>query len=349
MAAVLAGCGTPGAPLPPSLNLPDRVTDLSAERVGDQVTLTWTMPKRNTDKIPLKVDIDVDVCRAEAKGHCQFIGHLRLAPNADGTFIENLPPALATGAPRVLYYYVELKNNRGRSAGPSDAGPVVAGQAPAALTGLAAEVRKVGVVLRWDPADAAADVRLRRTLLTPPTAEKHPGRLPEPAQPLEENLWIDSSKANAARALDPHIEFGNTYEYRAQRVIHIPIAGETLELDGALSPPVRVDARDIFPPAEPTGLAAVAVAPDASQGIESSIDLSWEPDTEADLAGYEVYRREDTTPWERISGDQPVVGPTYHDAHVLPGHTYRYAVSAVDHAGHESGRSSEASETVPKS
>ncbi len=53
-ALVVAGCGMPGAPLPPSLNLPDRVGDLSAVRTGGQVALTWTMPTKNTDKMLLK-------------------------------------------------------------------------------------------------------------------------------------------------------------------------------------------------------------------------------------------------------------------------------------------------------
>ena len=60
-----------------------------------------------------------------------------------------------------------------------------------------------------------------------------------------------------------------------------------------------------------------------------------------------AHRAEDQTPWQRVSGDQPAFGPSFHDAHVLPGHIYRYAVSAVDKQGHESGRSEEASETVP--
>jgi hypothetical protein len=50
----LSGCGTEGAPMPPSLKLPDPVTDLAAIRAGNQVSLTWKMPKKNTDKLLLK-------------------------------------------------------------------------------------------------------------------------------------------------------------------------------------------------------------------------------------------------------------------------------------------------------
>ena len=94
--------------------------------------------------------------------------------------------------------------------------------------------------------------------------------------------------------------------------------------------------------------AAVATAADSASGTPASIDLSWQPDTDADLAGYEVYRREDATPWRRISGSQPIVGPAFHDAQVVPGHSYRYGVSAVDQGGRESSRSDEAQETVPE-
>ena len=53
----LAGCGMPGAPQPPSLDLPERVGDLSAVRTGRQVTLTWHMPKRDTDKLLLRGNV----------------------------------------------------------------------------------------------------------------------------------------------------------------------------------------------------------------------------------------------------------------------------------------------------
>ena len=36
----LAGCGTQAAPQPPSLNLPDRVTDLAANRSGIRTSST---------------------------------------------------------------------------------------------------------------------------------------------------------------------------------------------------------------------------------------------------------------------------------------------------------------------
>jgi hypothetical protein len=342
---LVTGCGTPGAPQPPSLNLPDRVTDLAASRTGNQVLLTWTMPKKNTDKLLLKGNVAVRVCRKDGAGACDPVGaELSFAPGAKGAFTETLPATQSAGTPRALAWFVELKNRNGRSAGLSNAAVVLAGEAPAAVEGLAAQVRKDGVVLRWTPESEKDAVRLHRKLLTPPATKPQQGPLASQPEPLEQSLLVEAG-AQSGRALDKEIRFGQTYEYRAQRVVRINVDGRTLELASPLSAPVCVEALDVFPPAVPIGLAAVATAP--GTGTEASIDLSWQPVADADLAGYAVYRRESEVGWQRISPEQPVVGPAFHDAQVQPGHSYRYAVSAVDQGGYESARSAEAEETVP--
>jgi hypothetical protein len=361
----LAGCGTPGAPLAPSLKLPDPVVDLSASRTGNQVYLTWTMPKRNTDKLLIKANIPVRVWREEESGACLPVpGDHSFAPDAHGALTESLPTALAAGAPRSLTYFVELRNARGRSAGLSNAAVVLAGAAPDPVAGLSAQVRKDGVVLRWTPGPEAAlasnttVIRLDRKLIVPlPKSQSaarpssRQGILAPSPEPVEQTLLVESEGGRGQapdRTLDKSIRFGETYEYRAQRVARVDVGGKTLELAGPLSDPVRVEAIDVFPPAVPSALAAVANAADSSAvSLAPSIDLSWQPVAEADLAGYAVYRRESDETWQRISPAQPVVGPGFHDPHVQPGHTYRYAVTAIDQGGHESARSVEAEETVP--
>jgi len=155
-------------------------------------------------------------------------------------------------------------------------------------------------------------------------------------------------------AIDRTVNFGEVYEYSAQRVRKIELSGpegkKTLELDGDISVPIRVDVVDTFPPSIPQGLVAVLVPE------EKPIDLSWQPDSDPyvdkDLAGYLVYRTEagdqnDAASWNRISGAKPLVAPAYRDATVEPGHSYHYAVSAVDLTGHESKLSTAAQESVP--
>jgi hypothetical protein len=331
------------------LNLAVPVTNLAATRTGDQVRLSWTVPAKNTDKLLLKGPVQVRVCRREvASQPCIVAGNLELAPGAEGAFSEDLPQQLATGVPRSLTYFVELRNRNGRSAGLSNAAMVLAGEAPAAVSGLGAQLRKGGVVLHWNgesQGPEAAAVRLRRKLLTPVTAKPAQGPLAPPPEQIDENLLVDMSGQVTNRAIDKDIRFGASYEYRAQRVTRARVNGEMMELDGPLSEPVRVDATDVFPPAVPKGLAAVAVA--GENGGAPAIDLNWQPNTEPDLAGYIIYRREGTGDWQRISPQQLLVGPDFHDAHVEAGKSYQYAVTAVDQDEHESGKSAEATETVP--
>jgi hypothetical protein len=339
----ITGCGTPGAPLPPSLHLPDRVGDLSAMRTGNQVSLTWTMPKRTTDRVLLKDDVPVGICWSEGNSQCVAAGAKSFAPATPASFLATLPDSLATGTPRPVRYFLELRNKNGKSAGLSNAALVLAGQAPAPVTGLAAEVRKQGVVLHWNPADPQESIRLKRTLLNPPASKPKEGLLAPPEEPVSLDLRVEH---DGGMAMDKEIRFGNSYEYRAQRIANIASDGKTIELVGEFSPPLRVVARDVFPPSTPAGLAAVATG--ATGGTPASIDLSWQPGAEPDIAGYRVYRREAQSEWRRVSGDQPVVGPAFHDGDVLAGHTYFYAVTAVDTRGNESPRSAEASDAVPK-
>jgi hypothetical protein len=350
VALLVTACGTPGAPQPPSLNLPETVNDLTATRTGDQVALTWKMPRKNTDKMLLKGEIPIHICRKEAGGSCIAVpGNLLLPPNTAGSFTETLPLSLTQGAPRSLSYFVELVNHNGRSAGLSNPAIVLAGEAPPPVSGLSAKTVKAGVVLRWTPDSVTETIRLHRKLLTPPTAKPKTEQGPMAAapEPIEQSLLVepDNQAGQNGRALDKDIRFGETYEYRAQRVARVTIDGKTLELAGPLSPPVRVAAIDVFPPAVPTALAAVATLGQA--GTETAIDLSWQAVTDTDLAGYAVYRREGNAAWQRISPAQPIVPPGFHDPHVQPGHTYHYAVSAIDQSGHLSPRSVETEETVP--
>ncbi len=173
-AVMVVGCGTPGAPLPPSLGLPALVTSLTAVRTGDEVALAWTMPKKNTDKLLIKGNIAVRVCRNESGAACQPLADtLFFAPDAKATFTDRLPAALASGQPRPLTYFVELLSPHGRTAGPSNTVHVLAGQAPGPVMGLSIQLSKAGATLHWVPgenAETAAGsivVRLHRKLVTP--------------------------------------------------------------------------------------------------------------------------------------------------------------------------------------
>jgi fibronectin type 3 domain-containing protein len=115
-------------------------------------------------------------------------------------------------------------------------------------------------------------------------------------------------------------------------------------VEGDDSPAQRVFANDVYPPAVPSGLQAVFSGP----GQPLFVDLLWAPGTDADLAGYNIYRREQGGGEAVKLNSQLVSTPAYRDASVESGKTYWYSVSAVDLRGNESARSPEASEQIPQ-
>jgi hypothetical protein len=79
---------------------------------------------------------------------------------------------------------------------------------------------------------------------------------------------------------------------------------------------------DMFPPAAPTRLVAVA--------DEGGISLIWEPNTEPDLAGYLVLRGEPTDATLQPLTPVLVTEARFRDTHVSAGKKYVYAVVALD-------------------
>lgn len=331
---VAIGCGMVAAPQPPSLKLPEPVTNLTAQRVGDKVNLHWTMPKRATDNVLLEGGQTADICRRESAGPCVKVGRLVLAPEVSAVFTDTLPGPLLSGPPRPLTYIVELENHAGRTAGPSNQALTAAGAAPAGIVNLQARAQANGIVLSWTPAGGQETVRIHRRLDQKTAA----GKGTTPAEQMLEFTGQDQG-----RVLDTDAALDHIYTYWVQRVAKVSVAGHSVELAGAPSEPVTINARDVFPPAVPQGLQAVA-DPEAH-----SIDLSWQPDSEADLAGYRVYRREagDTAAPVRISGKtEPAAA--FRDTKAVPEHRYEYSVSAVDRDGNESARTAEVEESLPK-
>jgi hypothetical protein len=144
--------------------------------------------------------------------------------------------------------------------------------------------------------------------------------------------------------LDRSFEWEKTYDYRATVVTMIAAPnGAEQQVEGEDTPTVRVVAHDVFPPAAPSGLQAAFSGP----GQKPFIDLVWTPNSESDLAGYNVYRRDESGGEAVKLNSDPIKSPAFRDTEVAPGHKYMYSVSAVDVRRNESPRSEEAGETVP--
>lgn len=370
------GCGEPGAPQPPSLNLPVPVRNLTAQRTGDTIHLSWSTTDRTTDHTKTAGIITTRICRIQgttseglpktmvstppAPGAnpavpalCERVADERYKLGGTSTYDDILPVTMTSGDPSLLTYYVELLNHAQKSAGGSNPAYAAEGADLPALTGLTATVRSEGVLLQWDatnrPACPQCRIRIERLLTSAPVSKAvASGPRANPLGPTTPSprQTLELKEQSPAEALDRTAAFGRTYEYRARRVENITLDGHALELLGQQSTPVTIETRDTFPPAAPKDLAA------AADSGSRAIDLSWTADTEPDLAGYIVYRhvvRDDgitTDLLQRVSGPTLVTAPAFHDTQVQPGVKYAYSVSAVDQAGNESGRSAEAQETL---
>jgi hypothetical protein len=88
------------------------------------------------------------------------------------------------------------------------------------------------------------------------------------------------------------------------------------------SSPICVTPSDDFPPAAPVGV--------STEVMPGAITISWEPNSEADLAGYVILRGEAGDATLAPLTGSVIAEPRYIDRDVRPGVRYVYAVQAID-------------------
>lgn len=343
--SLLTACGTPGAPLPPSLGIPKPVSDLEAARAGPAVTLTWTNPRETTDGELIRKRGMVAIYRrlnTDASG--QRVGEVALQPalkeqqpGAKQSVIDSLAHLLS-GSQRADFatYTVVAESSSGKNGGPSEEAIV-----PLVPTlpqpQIVLKVIPGGVVISWQNAAApAASGRFQTNYLY---------RLMRRAEGTKEPVKVGQAPAVGSEIefLDSGIEWQNTYQYWVTPVTSWQLAGKAGEIEGESSAEATVLVNDIFPPARPSGLQAVF----SGQAEQPGIDLTWSPNTDQDLAGYNVYRQIGDQPPTKVNKEL-VKTPSFHDGDVQPGTSYVYSVTAVDLRGNESVHSEQVSESVPK-
>lgn len=373
----LTGCASLGPPLPPSLELPKPPVDLHAARKGNKVTLTWTVPLRTTDRRMVRYLGNTDICRGlepvlkscgKPVGEVPPPVNFRSAKKAPGKssacFVDTLPEATEQDHPAgFATYAVEVLNGAGRGAELSNQVHVPLLPTLPPFEDFAAKVTAQGVLLTWQCAPVAArrvagmkySFRIYRRALSAgvqtkiaeidvtacvegPTDSIHLS-----GQKTAETSALPESTGNVTSFLDKSFEWEKTYIYWGAIVSVIAVPGKPpVEVEGDDTPEVKVFANDVFPPTVPTGLQAASSGP----GQEPFVDLIWTPDTDSDLAGYNVYRHEDGEPAKKLNSELVKV-PAFRDTQVLAGRTYSYSVTAVDTRGNESAQSEETSQTMP--
>jgi len=356
LTTLLAGCASTSPPLPPSLELPKPPTDLRAMRKADRVYLTWSVPTLTTDRQAVRYLGATRICRTLETVMTQCgnpVGESPAPPipprAADkkkpssttqilqASYTDTLSPQLQQQNPTaMLTYAVEVLNSSNRGAGLSNQAKVAAAPTLPPPEGFTAKLTGEGVVLSWK---GTADSHQIPGLSHRYRVYRREVGSTNEALVAELPLQNESEM----RLVDHGFEWEKTYDYRATVLTSVLEPGKPeVQVEGDDTPVIRVFAHDIFPPAVPSGLEAVF----SGAGQQLFVDLIWAPDTDADLAGYNIYRHEEGGKAVKINSDL-VKTPAYRDARVAQGKKYFYSVSAIDLRGNESARSEETSETVP--
>jgi len=178
------GCASPGNPRPPTLNLPQVVTDLTAQRIGNQVQLHWTTPSRTTDRLDIVGNLTAEVCRQtnpSSVGTCVTVQHLSVHPGPSQT-IDPLPQLLTADPAVLVAYRIQIFNVAGRSADPSGQAFAAAGAAPPTIAQLRATPTKDGALIEWlrqtSATPIASTVELDRVPSVPPLLKRPRLNLP---------------------------------------------------------------------------------------------------------------------------------------------------------------------------
>jgi hypothetical protein len=208
-------------------------------------------------------------------------------------------PSLPTYPARI--YTVRGVTKSGRPGAPSTRVELPLVDPPAAPPVPAATSTETSIVLTWSPPASVTPITYN--------VYKVGGADPINAAPVTEGKYERAG-----------VTFG-TEECFALRAVE-KVA--TVTLESTPSDRVCLTPRDTFPPAAPKGFSIVAGT--------GTMNLGWDANTEADLAGYLVLRGEAPGDTLQPLTPAPIAATSYEDKTVKPGVRYVYVIVAVDKA-----------------
>ena len=336
-------CGKKGPLLPPLVRVPQPVQNLTLSQRGGQIILTWTNPSAYVDGNPLPSVSEVEIWTAEDKeaskegvsiedfrSRAELLARVKqsqpAAPLRDGGTEAGLSyvyvPEKGGDGARILTFALRAQDAKKRVSDFSEPRSIEVRAMPDPPRRVRATVFSDHVEVRWEASAVKTEAAVA-------------------AEPFGYNIYRSEEKATAAAVnpspvkglefRDVDIVFGRTYRY----FIRAATSGSRPLAESEDSEVIEVEAKDVFPPAAPTGLTAVAGA-----GV---IALSWEAGPEPDLAGYRVWRKEEKQAAFALLQDLAATENSYSDSGVEKNKRYVYAITALDTAGNESPKSSPAS------
>jgi hypothetical protein len=347
---MLMGCAAQGPPHPPRVQVPQRIRDLAVHQVGRSLELGFTPPTLATDGESLTKPLEVELFR-------EITPPRTAASQATGTDPNSASPSSTPANPWVMLDAADLTRlARGQKVVYADrlseqkfassVGSIFSFKARALTRGfrgraILGEISNRAAATLLDVSGPVQNLKVVTTeralrlgweapthnLTGAPASHLTGYRVYRSEKPkLESFNAVGESKEPAFP--DPHFEFGRTYRYKVRTLFK---QGDQ-QAEGEDSQPYEVTPRDVFPPAAPQGLTALYTV--------GAVELVWTANTEPDLGGYTVYRREEGKPFRPINKELLRV-PIYRDSSIEPQRHYFYEVTAVDLSGNESKPSTE--------
>lgn len=330
---LLAACAAQAPPQPPRVERPQAVHDLAAHQVGRTIELSFTLPTLATDGERLTKPLEAEIFRQVSN------------PGAAATPAADSSPWLTLSSAGLARHTSHGKVAYGDQLPEQEYGSWKGGTLRYSARTLTRGFRRRAItsadsnpasVRLLDVSEPVANLKIETTehavklswsaptlTLTGRAAAGLSGYQVYRSETGKPGTFHSLGETPSPAFSDPNFRFGQAYFYKVRAVFSED--GQIAESDDSI--PAVITPRDVFPPAAPTGLTGLYTA-----GV---VELIWNANSESDLAGYNVYRREAAGGFRRLNTDL-VPTPIFRDASAMPGGRYAYRVTAVDLSGNES-------------
>ena len=293
-----AACGKEAAPLPPFIRIPEAVKDLRAVQVAHNLVLTWTNPAKNVDG-----SAATNLAKVEIRNDSVTVATLSVS--ASGQPQSHTIP-LGSSLDGRRSFTIVVDTMQGKKSGVSNAASITPVEVPGKVSQLHAVVDQRRIMLQWS------------------MPLEHP-ELADAYLVTRSDMPADSQTVSETQYEDSQYQPGKvvTYEVTALR----RVAENTVPGIGSEAVTVRIE--DKTPPQVPSGLDIVQ--------SDTGAYLTWNPNSETDLAGYRVFRSDMANADFHPISDHAISTNAFFDPSYRSREYYR--VSAIDEFGNESAMS----------
>jgi len=328
---LLVGCGYKTNPRPATATIPGEIALMTAQAYPDRVVLKWEVPRSNVDgssfkdasgfklyRFERKTGEECENCEAKKTVYANVDFQNPVNATIDKGEVLFVDKAVQPGT--VYQYWVNAYNLKGREGGLSPEVEVDFDRPPPAPEGLRATPEPKGIAVEWTASSGPEKINGYRV---------YRGENDNP----EAMKLIGSTGPSDTSFMDKGAEKGKTY-YFLVRSLKV---NRGVSLESRTSPTVKLVVPQIHTPPPENVKTALG---------REGISIVWNKvEIEKEEPRYNVYRSEGRKLFVKIN-PEPLLNPQLMDKKVVPGRTYRYAVTAFPSGKPEYESNRTASEAV---